>query len=74
MQSSNTSIGGDDKIKILELDFLHLHEGECNKMMRFGENQSSLAQKQDPPLAQKLVGKSPKKQRGVHDKNNHMSS
>ena len=34
---------GDDKIKILELDFLHLQEGVGHKMMRFGENQSSLA-------------------------------
>ena len=36
-------LGGDDKIKILELDFLHLHEGVGHKMMKFGENQSSLA-------------------------------
>ena len=36
-------VGGGDKIKILELDFLHLHEGVAHKMMRFGENQSSLA-------------------------------
>ena len=36
-------LGGDDKIIILELDFLHLHEGEGHKMMRFGESQSSLA-------------------------------
>ena len=35
--------GRGDKIEIFELDFLHLQEGECNKMMRFGENQSSLA-------------------------------
>ena len=35
--------GGGDKIKILELDFWHLHEGVGHKMMRFGENQSSLA-------------------------------
>ena len=34
---------GGDKIKILELDFLHLHEGVGHKMMKFGENQSSLA-------------------------------
>ena len=34
---------GSDKMQILDLDFLHLREGECNKMMRFGENQSSLA-------------------------------
>ena len=36
-------IGGDEKIKMLELDFLHLHEGVAHKMMGFGENQSSLA-------------------------------
>ena len=36
-------LGGDDKIKILELDFLHLHEGVGHKMIKFGENQSSLA-------------------------------
>ena len=36
-------VGGDDKIKILELDFLHLQEGVSHKMMRFGENQTSLA-------------------------------
>ena len=38
-----TLMGGGDKIKILELDFLHLHEGVGHKMMKFGENQSSLA-------------------------------
>ena len=34
---------GCDKTKILELDFFHLHEGECNKMMRFGGNHNSIA-------------------------------
>ena len=32
-------------MQILELHFLHLQVGDCNKMMMFGENQSSLAQK-----------------------------
>ena len=36
-------VRGGDKINILELDFLHLHEGVAHKMMGFGENQSSLA-------------------------------
>ena len=32
-------------MKILELDFLHFQDGECNKIMRFGENKSSVALK-----------------------------
>ena len=38
-------VGADDKIKILELEFLHLHECEGHKMMRFGENQNSPVKK-----------------------------
>ena len=42
---SISSRGEDDKFKILELDFWNLHEGIGHKMMRLGENQSSLAKK-----------------------------
>ena len=35
-----TSVRGDDKIKILELDSLHLHEGVGHKIMRFCETPS----------------------------------
>ena len=43
MGDARDVVRGDEKIKILELDFLHLHEGVGHKMMKFGENQSSLA-------------------------------
>ena len=42
-RTNELQVGGDDKIEILELDFLHLHEGVAHKIMRFGENQNSLA-------------------------------
>ena len=39
-------LGGDYKIKIMELDFLHLQEGVGYKIMRFGANQSPKTSRQ----------------------------
>ena len=50
------TLEGGDKIKILELDFLHLHEGVGHKMMKFGENQSTLSPKTSGQITRKPKG------------------